>query len=300
MERPASSTPAPEFPFAALPPVNYPNAVFDLSDRELFLIAVIIYGLSSIFSVFLWKKGFRRHDWISYGIIALGFLFHTGALVLRGFSLSRCPVNNLYEAIMFMMWTMAGAYIVIGAWHRLRFIGAFASPILLAMGVFGLMLPPLDVRGAQPEFTNSLASLHAALILLSYGAFGVSSIAAVMYLSVENDLKFHKARAVLSMLPPIERLELVGGRMLVAGFILLTAGLAFSPFLMKETYGTYLKPDFKIIWSVFVWFLYAGLLTMRWWFLQRGRGFAWGTIGSFSFILLTFWGANLLSGVHHP
>ena len=93
---------------------------------------------------------------------------------------------------------------------------------------------------------------------------------------------------------------MISGRLLIAGFTLLTLGLAMAPWLMREEYGVYFKADPKIMWSLFLWTLYAGLLVARWWFSQRGRIFAWGTVGSFSFVLLTFWGVNLLSGVHQP
>ena len=46
-----------------------------------------------------------------------------------------------------------------------------------------------------------------------------------MYLSQEHDLKFHKLRAVFSLMPPIERLEKAINGLLFTGFILLTAGL---------------------------------------------------------------------------
>jgi ABC-type transport system involved in cytochrome c biogenesis permease subunit len=85
---------------------------------------------------------------------------------------------------------------------------------------------------------------------------------------------------------------------LFAGLILLTAGLALSPFLMKEKFGVFIKQDPKIAWSILVWVIYAGLLAMRRWHSQGGRRFAWGSVGSFSFVLLTFWGVNLLSGAH--
>jgi ABC-type uncharacterized transport system permease subunit len=49
-----------------------------------------------------------------------------------------------------------------------------------------------------------------------------------------------------------------------------------------------------------VWCVYLGLLVMRWHFAQGGRRFALGAIGSFAFILLTFWGSNLLSPLHNP
>jgi len=266
-----------------------------MTDRQWFLIAVLGYGLSMLHSIFLWRKGFRTADKISYAIIALSFMAHTTAMGVRGFSLSRCPVNNLFEAMMFIMWTLVAAYLVIGLIPKLRFIGAFASPALLAMGVFALM-PALD-HTPNPDVPR-LAALHAAFILLAYGAFGLGSVAAAMYLTEEHDLKVRKTRTILSLLPPIQRLEFVATRMLFIGFAFLTVGLAMAPFLMKDRYGVFFKSDPKITWSVFVWLLYGGLISMRSWFGQGGRKFAWGAVGGFSFVLLTFWGVNLLSKAH--
>ena len=58
--------------------------------------------------------------------------------------------------------------------------------------------------------------------------------------------------------------------------------------------------DTKVIWSIFVWLFYLALVVLRWKFAQGGRRFAWGVIGSFVFVLLTFWGSNLLSPIHNP
>ena len=41
-------------------------------------------------------------------------LFHTSAMLKRGFSFDRCPVNNLYEATTFLLWTIAATYLVVG------------------------------------------------------------------------------------------------------------------------------------------------------------------------------------------
>jgi len=174
---------------------------------------VIAYGLSATYSIFVLRKGFREDNRINYLLLFAGFVFHTTAMFKRGFSLERCPINNLYEATIFIVWTIVASYLLTGAWARLRFLGAFASPLIFAIGVFALM-PSLDVHAARPTFTGGWSSLHKALILLAYGAFGLSSVAGLMYLTQEHDLKFHKLRAVLSRLPPIQRLELVTGRLL--------------------------------------------------------------------------------------
>jgi hypothetical protein len=49
-----------------------------------------------------------------------------------------------------------------------------------------------------------------------------------------------------------------------------------------------------------LWLIYLTLLLAHWRFAQRGRRFAWSAVGSFVFVMLTFWGVFLLSGIHHP
>lgn len=271
------------------------------TDRHFFLLGVIVYGLSMVYSIFLWRKGFRRDDFVNYSLLLVAFGLHTTAMALRGFRLNHCPVSNLFEATTFAMWTIVAVYLVVGLWPRLRFLGAFASPVLFAIGVFALM-PNLDTaHEARPGAPVAWTSVHAALMALSYGAFGLSSIAALMYLTQEHNLKLHKIRALFSLLPPIQRLEIVVGRLLVSGFILLTVGLIIGAYdLSRLAHPHAYEGDPKIVWSALVWLIYAGLIVMRWKFAQGGRRFALGAIGSFAFVLLTFWGTNVLSPLHHP
>lgn len=278
---------------------DYPVAVERVTDRHFFLIAVIVYGASMLYSVFLWRKGFRQDNRVNYLLLLLGFGLHTTAMILRGFRLDRCPVNNLYEATLFLAWSTVAVYLVIGLYSRLRFLGAFASPVLFAIGVFALM-PALDPpHGPKPEFSGAATSLHAALILLAYGTFGLAAVSAAMFLTQEHNLKFHKLRAVLSLFPPIQRLERITGRLVLAGFGLLTAGLAVGGHLPRPT-GVHFHDDPKVAWSAVLWMIYLGLLVSRWRFAQSGRRFAVGVIGAFAFLVLTFWGTSLLSPIHNP
>jgi ABC-type uncharacterized transport system permease subunit len=192
-------------------------------------------------------------------------------------------------------------YLVVGISSRLRFLGAFASPLLFAVGVFALM-PSLDVpTPGRPEVPGVLTSLHASLMALAYGAFGLSAVAALMFMTQERDLKRHKLSAILSMMPPIQRLEAAASRLLLGGFVLLTAGLLIGFVGLKHIADSALyRGDPKILWSVLVWGIYLGLIIMRWRFSQGGRRFAVGSVGSFAFVMLTFWGSNLLSHLHNP
>jgi ABC-type uncharacterized transport system permease subunit len=166
------------------------------------------------------------------------------------------------------------------------------------MGVFALM-PGLDPpHGAEPQFSGGDTSLHAALVLLAYGAFGLAAVAGIMFLTQEHDLKFHKLRAMLSLFPPIQRLELITNRLVLAGFVLLTVGLSVGASLPHPA-GDHFYNDPKVIWSGILWVFYLGLLVSRWRFAQSGRRFAVGVIGAFAFLVLTFWGTALLSPLHH-
>lgn len=270
-----------------------------MNDRAWFWVAVVFYGLSTLYSIFLLRGGFRQDNRVNYLLLFAGFACHTLAMMKRGFSLQRCPINNLFEATVFIGWTIVGAYLLIGAWSRVRFLGAFASPLLLAVGVFALM-PGLDppYLPQTPNFSGGLQSLHAALILLASGAFGLSAVAGIMYLTQERDLKQHKLRAVLSRLPPIHRLERITQLLVWGGLALLSGGLVSGAFWLRQRQGVFFKPDSTIIWALLVWMMYAMLILLHSKFSHRGRRFALGAVGGFAFLILTFWGFYLLSGIH--
>ena len=270
-----------------------------LTDRHYFLLAVMLYGLSAVYSVFLWRRGFRKDDHVNFFLLLAGFGLHTTAMLKRGFSLAACPVNNLYEATTFLLWALALACLVVGLLPRLKFLGAFASPVLCAVGVFALM-PSLDPpHGPKPDFSNWLTSLHAATILLAYGAFGLGAVAAVMFVLQRRNLKTHKVSAVLSMFPSIQRLEMIATRMVLAGFILLTVGLLVGHDLV-HTAGASFFGDPKVVWSALLWLVYLGLLVAHKFLAGPAAPLPFGIIITFVLLLLTFWITNLDSPLHHP
>jgi ABC-type uncharacterized transport system permease subunit len=273
--------------------------VFLLNDRQWFLAAVFMYGLGALYSIFLWRGGFRRANHIIYAVLLAGFGLHTWSMVQRGASFSRCPINNLYEATAFIVWTMCAVYMVVGLWPRLRFLGAFLSPLLFGIGIFAMM-PALDTNPIATQPAHEMRSLHAALTLLACGGFGLSAASSLMFLTQAYNLKFNKLRAVASLLPSIERLERVTGIAMITAFILLTLGMASGSLWLKSSQGAYVKHDPIILWTVLIWLFYLALLLLHLKFGIRGRRFAHSAVGAFLFLMLTFWGFFLLSPVHHP
>ena len=267
------------------------------TDRHCFLLAVVFYGLSTIYSVFLWRKGFRRDDWVNYILLVVGVALHSLAMTKRGLTFQSCPVNNLYEAITFLLWTLGLACLVYSLFPKLKFLAAFTAPVLFTIGIFALM-PALDPpHGLKPEFSGGMRSLHAAMILLAYGAFGLAAVAAAMFLVQQHDLKVHKLRALLSALPSIQRLELVATRLVMVGFVLLTVGLVVGSQLPHRE-GVSFFADSKVIWSGLLWLIYLEALVAHKFFGRSARRFAVGIIIAFVFLLLTFGLTNKFSPMH--
>jgi ABC-type uncharacterized transport system permease subunit len=269
------------------------------TDRHLFFLAVLFYGGATVYSVFLWRKGFRRDDWANYFLLATGVALHTGSMFQRGLTLHSCPVNNLYEATTFLLWALGLASLVYALLPKFKFICAFAAPVLFTVGVFALM-PSLDTHGPKPEFSGALAlrSLHAATILQAYGAFGLAAVAAVMFLVQQRDLKIHKLRALLSFLPSIQRLEVITTRLVFVGFVLLTIGLTAGAWLPRKDSASYFS-DTKVIWSALLWLIYLEQLVAHKFFGRPARRFALGVVIAFVFLLLTFGVTNHFSVLHN-
>jgi ABC-type uncharacterized transport system permease subunit len=120
-----------------------------------------------------------------------------------------------------------------------------------------------------------------------------------MFLMQQHDLKFHKLRAMLSLLPSIQRLELITLRLTLVGFVLLTIGLVAGSQLPRPEGEPYFS-DSKVIWSALFWLVYLELIIARLFFGRSTRRFTAGVIITFTVLLLTFWITNLLSALHHP
>jgi len=272
------------------------------SDRLGFLTAVALYGVATGFAVLMWRRGFRQDNRALYFLIFAGLLAHTWSMFQRGFRLNACPINNLYEALVFLLWTAGAAYLVLGLFSRLRFVGALVAPLLFVVGVFALM-PALDPpRGPRPAFglnvDHTWQSVHAAFILLAYGAFALGALAGLMYLIQSRELKQHRTRASLSLLPPIARLEAAVTILLLSGFCLLSGGLLTGMRYLKVATGSYLSADPFVLYSFGSWLAYGMILLARWTLSQRGRRLAWWSVGGFGLLLLTFWGVYQLSALH--
>jgi ABC-type uncharacterized transport system permease subunit len=186
-------------------------------------------------------------------MILLGFLLQTAFLGLRGHALGRCPITNLFEVLVFLAWSIALIYLVIGPAYRLSLMGSFTAPLVLMLQLFAL-LAPIDAPRAIRIIPNAWLEFHASISLIAYGAFALACVAGVMYLVQERQLKTHELRSIFYQLPPLPNLFAAMIRLLWFGFILYSVGL-ISGFFTGEP-----LPWTKVMLAIAIWIVYAGIL----------------------------------------
>jgi HemX protein len=262
-------------------------------DRYLLIVSTVCFVAAIAHTLIQLRHGTFRPVWFNFFAVAVGFIFQTAFLSIRGQQLHRCPITNLFEVIIFVAWSVALFYIVIGPAYRLSLMGAFTAPLVALLQLFALVAP-IDKRHPVRLPANPWLEFHASMSLVAYGAFALACIAAVMYLMQERQLKTHHLHSIFYHLPPLTDLFAAITRLLWWGFTLYTLGL-ISGFFVGEP-----LPWIQIICAIGVWILYGLILQGRYlrWFAPK-RVAALCIIG-FSAALTLLWGITFTAQSHTP
>ncbi|MEP6604152.1 MAG: cytochrome c biogenesis protein CcsA [Spartobacteria bacterium] len=232
-----------------------------------------------------------RPGLFNFFAIAAGFILQTAFLSMRGHAVGRCPLTNLFEVFIFLAWSVALIYLLIGPAYRLSLMGAFTAPVVFVIQAFAL-IAPIDVRHSNRMPANSWLEFHASISMVAYGAFALACIAGAMYLVQERQLKTHQIHSIFYQLPPLTDLFAAITRLLWWGFGLYTLGLVSGFFIGQPL------PRLQIVCAFGVWLLYAAILQgrhLRWLAPKRVAALCiWG----FSAALMLLWGITFSAQVH--
>jgi cytochrome c-type biogenesis protein CcsB len=136
---------------------------------------------------------------IATTITVIGFFSQTIAFFMRGKEfydigqmgiLRAIPLTNLYESLVFFVWCIILAYLIIEFKYKNKSFGAFITPIA------GMTLAFIDISGVSKDIHPLIPALqsnwllaHVTMSFLSYAAFAVAFGTAIMYLSLATDNK---------------------------------------------------------------------------------------------------------------
>ena len=258
-------------------------------ERAFLVSATVCFLLGFAYSMYALGARVREPSRWNFAIMGIGFLLQCGFLQMRGRVVGRCPLTNLFEVLVFLSWAVVLLYFVVGSTYRLSLLGTFTAPLVFLILTVAQLLPVAWVPAVRKPSAGFWPELHAAVSLVAYGAFALACVAGVMYLVQERLLKRHRVNSFFQNLPPIADLSVAMLRLLLAGFILLTAGLV-AGFLA----GTMRAHLATVAWAAGVWLLYGVLLLLRATHRFSSRRIAWLSVGAFTVVLTTLWGLSFI------
>jgi len=262
-------------------------------DRLLLIVSTLCFLAAVVRTIVALRAGIFRTGQFNFLAIGLGFIFQTAFLSIRGHALGRCPLTNLFEVFIFLAWSVALVYMLVGPAYRLSLMGAFTAPLVVLLQGFAL-IAPIDIRHPVKLPANPWLEFHASISIIAYGAFALACIAGVMYLVQERQLKTRQLHSIFYHLPPLTDLFAAITRLLWWGFALYTLGL-ISGFFVGEP-----LPWAQIICAIAVWILYGLILQgrhLRWFAPKRVAALC---IIGFSAALTLLWGITFTAQTHTP
>lgn len=175
---------------------------------------------------------------------------------------------------------------------RQRALGILLAPLgLVALGT-GLVVPHQQVTALQTEAAvNPWLPVHLMLLFTGVGGFALSGTVGALYLYVHKALKA-KRFDVVSRLPSLDSLDRIQFRAMLFGFCALSLGIGAGGMLAVASFQESWVMDPKVLYTVFVWFVYGAALQSRVVWGRRGRFTAWFSISGFALMVFSLVGLN--------
>lgn len=147
-------------------------------------------GISSVasFWVFVTGNAFsrwqRRLNQVGVGVLVVGVVALTTAIVMRGFEASRFPLANLYESLLWFAWAIMTAYLLLSRHYEIKHLGWLASLAAATFFLYGSWLPAgqHEIKPLVPALVSYWRQIHVPPLIISYAMFFLSGLAAMVQL----------------------------------------------------------------------------------------------------------------------
>ncbi len=274
-----------------------------MSSSHLLSISTFVFALAALFYmaalIFKTPRLTLPARWTVVAAVAIT----TAGLLLRWvesyqMGIGHAPLSNLYESLVFFAWTAGVIYLFVEFKYKNALIGAFVTPMAFLAMAYASMSPNINdrIQPLVPALKSNWLIAHVVTCFFGYAAFAIAFGVSIMYLIKAREPE--KVEGIIGHLPKLDLLDELTHRMVLFGFLFLTVGIITGSVWANSAWGSYWSWDPKETWSLITWFVYATLLharLMRGW---AGKQIAYLSILGFSAVLFTYFGVNLLPGLH--
>jgi ABC-type uncharacterized transport system permease subunit len=257
-------------------------------------VAAALYSLGLLHAILTL---IRRREYlfrVALGAFSLAAVFHFVSIVEEGIAVNRCPITNFYELLSMCALLLVLVYLFAHWRYKLDSLSVFVFPLVFVAALVATMGNPVSAW-SSPVIRNTWLTVHIVLVLLGLAALVLASIASLVYLFQERELKNKRPRKSYYRLPALGTLDEVISQSMAVGFVLITLSvIAGSTWAFIDAKPGWLG-DPKIVISFITWGIYMALVFLRTVAGWRGRKAAILTVTVSAFAALT-WAAHARLG----
>lgn len=267
----------------------------------IYLAATVLYVALAIFRI-------ERLGLFATALAVIGVLVNSAGIGLRWvesyqLGIGYIPLTNMYESLVFFAWSIAVVYLAIEYIYKTKYLGAYVvSFAFLAMAYASFSAEfSKDIKPLLPALQSNWLAAHVITCFIGYAAFTIACGLAILYLikkSSAGDIQ-EKSPVPEPTRLSLAQLDSIIYKMIIFGFLWLTAGIITGAVWANSAWGTYWSWDPKETWSLITWFIYALALHARYTRGWDGTRMAWVALVGFLSVVFTYYGVNfILSGLH--
>ncbi len=268
-------------------------------------IATFIYGLAVVCYMAGFSFKFPPAEKAGTAVTAIGVLVNLAGIIARWIESHRLgighvPLTNLYESLIFFAFAIGLIYLFLEIKFKTRAFGAIAMLLSFIAMAYASLSPNIDqqIKPLIPALQSNWLTAHVITCFLGYAAFAVAFGISLMYVMLKHDPDESSPSTVRSLLPAAEVLDDLIYQSVIFGFFFLSIGIITGAVWANTAWGRYWGWDPKETWSLITWFIYATLLHARLVRGWQGKAIAWISIAGFAAVIFTYFGVNLLPGLH--
>jgi cytochrome c-type biogenesis protein CcsB len=273
-----------------------------MNSSAILSLTTLVYGLAAFLYIFAWvfKKEIagRVGTWVAF----LGMVGNLAGIILRWIEsyqmgIGHAPLSNLYESLVFFAMTITVIYLVVEHKYGNRIIGAFAIPLAFLAIAYASLSPNINdkIQPLIPALKSNWLIAHVVTCFIGYAAFAIAFGVSIMYIIKGGTIR---EEGVLSRLPDNKVLDELTYQLIMFGFLFLTGGIITGAVWANSAWGRYWGWDPKETWSLITWFVYSTLIHARMMRGWHGKRIAFLSILGFMAVIFTYFGVNLLPGLH--
>ena len=217
----------------------------------------------------------------------LGGLLLLASVVLRGLSVDRWPLGNMFEfAVMGSMFTSL-AYSIWSTRRDLRWLGLFITgPVLLVLGM-AVAVWYTEAAELLPSLKSYWLVIHVTVAVISTALFTLAAAATGIYLLKDAFQRSGRA-SVLDRFPDAPSIERTAYGLHIVAFPLWTFTLIAGAIWARQAWASYWNWDPKEVWTFVIWVVYAAYLHSRATSGISRQTAAWISLAGYACVIVNF------------